>query len=157
MLEQIRAHARARFFSPGVPFGKLFFVFRGALARVGFLLFDFRSFFLQFELSGFYIFLASLGVDHQLEDLVFIGADVALGKLNFVQKRLILLVGFYFERLVAVFGDLTLQVLNCSFVVAARRFIGFDGGFGRFQAGFGSCQLLFDGSHALRQRRNFFF
>src|SRR5207245_11667472 len=97
VLEQVSTYSRPRFFTLGVPFGKLLFVLYSALAGGGLLFFDFSGFFFQFQLGGFYIFFASFGADHQLQNLVFIGADVTLVELNLVQQRFILLVGFYCE------------------------------------------------------------
>jgi hypothetical protein len=42
-----------------------------------------------------------------------------------VQKRLVLLVGFDVERLVAVLGDLALEVLDGGFVLLAGSLVGF--------------------------------
>src|SRR2546429_2461256 len=138
VLEQVSTYSRPRFFTLGVPLGELLFVLYGALTCGYLLFFDLGRLFFQFQLGGFYIFLASFGADHQLQNLVFIGADVTLGELNLVQQRLILLVGFYFERLVAILGDFPLQVLDGNFVLASGGFVRFDAGFVRFRPGFGS-------------------
>src|SRR5437879_9982312 len=128
VLEQVSTYSRPRFFTLGVPLSELLFVLYSALARGHFLFFDFSGFFFQFQFSGFYIFFASFGADHQLQNLVFIGADVTLGELNLVQQRFILLVGFYFERMVETFVVVPMQILDGNFVLATGGFVCFDVG-----------------------------
>lgn len=70
-------------------------------------------------------------------------------KLNFVKQSLVLIVGFYLERLVAVLGDFSLKVGNGGFVFALGGLVCLDGGLGFFHGGLGSGQLLFDYRHPL--------
>ena len=72
-----------------------------------------------------------------------------------MQQRLVLLVGFYGEGLVAIFGNFALLVLDDAFVFSAGGLVGFDCGLGLFQNRFGSGQLGFDGGHAFGQRSDF--
>jgi hypothetical protein len=134
-----------------------FFVFGGALAGVGLLFFDLGHFGFELGLGGSDIFLAGLGVDHEFEDFVFLSADFLFGELDFVQQSLVLVVGFYVERLVAVLGDLALQFLDGDFVLAAGGFVGLDRGFGVLQDRPGAGQLLLDGGDFFGKGGDFFF
>ena len=137
------------------PLGELFFVFGGALAGFIFFFFDLGGFRFQFGLRGFHFFVARVGIHHQLENLVFGGGDLFFRKLNLVQQRLVLLVGFYVERLVAVFGNLAAEIGDCGFVFAAGSFVGFDGGLSFFQLQLGVGQLVFDGGDAFGEFGDF--
>jgi hypothetical protein len=68
----------------GAPLGQQFFVFGGALAGVGFFFFDFGGLGFQLGLRGFHFLVAGIGVEHQLENLVFGGGDFFFSKLNLV-------------------------------------------------------------------------
>jgi hypothetical protein len=68
-------------------------VFGGALPGVFFFFFDLGGFGFELGLCGFDFFVAGVGVDHQLENLVFVGGDLFLGELNFVEQRFVLVVG----------------------------------------------------------------
>ena len=92
---------------------------------------------------------------HQLENFVFIAADILLGKLDLVHQGLVLVVSFDLKRLVAVLGDFALQVLDSGFEFAASRFIGLDGGTGLLEVGPGTGQFFFNFGDALREFSNF--
>ena len=146
--EEILIHAGPHLIALGAPLGELLFVLRGPLAGFNLFFLNLGGFRLQFGLGGFHFFVARVRIHHQLKDLVFGGGDLFFRKLNLVQQRLVLFVGFYVERLVAVLGNLAAKVGDCSFVFAARGFVGFDGGLGFFQLGLGVGQLVFDGGDA---------
>ncbi len=139
-----------------VPLGEQLFVFGGALAGVVFFFLDLSGFGLQFDLGGFDVLVARLGIDHQVENLVLVGADFLLGELDLVHQGLVLVVGFHGQRLVAELRNLALQVLDGGFVLLAGSFVGLGGGFGLFQLGLGRCQLVFDYGDALGQRSHLF-
>ena len=155
LAQQVFVHSGAGLVALGIPFRQQLFVFRGALAGGGFFFLDLRHLGFQFELGGFHVLVAGVGVEHQFQNLVFVGLDFLLGELDFVQQRFVLFVGFYGERLVAILGDFALQVLDGAFVLSPGGFVGLDGGFGLFQSGFGAGQLFFDGGHAFGQRGDF--
>ena len=73
-----------------------------------------------------------------------------------MQQRLVLVVGFYVEGLVAVLGNLALQVFDVGFELLAVGFVALGGGPHFFQVRLGSGQFFFDHRHAFRQRRNLF-
>ena len=77
-------------------------------------------------------------------------------KINFVLQGSVLLVGFYFQGLVTILGDLLLQVLDGGFVFAAGGIVGFDGSLGLFQDGLGPGKLLLDCHDPLGQLGDFF-
>ena len=56
---------------------------------------DLGSLRLQLDFRRFDLFLASLGVKHQFENLVLVAADFLLGELDLVEQSFVLLVGFY--------------------------------------------------------------
>ena len=74
-----------------------------------------------------------------------------------MHQRSILLVGFYFERLVAILGNFLLRVFDSGFVLSAIGFVSLDRNFGVFQNRFGARQLLFNCGHPLGQSCDFFF
>ena len=84
-------------FALSIPFRQLLLVFGGALARCGFFAFDLRHLRFQLRFRRLNVPFPDFRVDHQLQNFVFVSADILLGKLNFVHQRLILIVGFYFE------------------------------------------------------------
>ena len=117
LAQQVFVHSGAGLVALGVPFRQQFFVFGGALAGSGLFFLDLRHLGFQFQFGGLHVLVAGVGVEHQLQNLVFVGLDVLLGELDFVQQRLVLFVGFYGKRLVAILGDFALQVLNGAFVL----------------------------------------
>ena len=120
-----------------------------------FFFFDLGGFRLQFGLRGFHFLVARVRIHHQLQNLVFGGGNFFFRKLDLVQQRLVLVVGFYVERLVAVLGNLAAQVGDGSVVFAAGGFVGLDGGLSFFQLSFGVGQLVFDGGDALGEFGDF--
>ena len=126
----------------GVPLGELLLIFGGDFARFFFFFFDLGRFGFQLGLGGFDVFFARVDVDHHLEDAVFVDADLLLGKLDLVQQRFVLFVGFYVERLVAILGDFALQVFDGGFELLAVGLVALGGGPHLFEVGFGSGQLL---------------
>ena len=132
-----------------VPFGQQLFVFRGKLPGFFFFFLDFGSFGFELRLGGFDFFFAGVGVDHQLENLVFVGGDFFLGELNFVQQCFVLVVGFYVERLVAILGNFSAQVVDGGVELLAGGFVGFDRGLRLFEFGLGAGKLLLDDGDAL--------
>ena len=147
MAQQIGINSGPRFFAFCVPFCELLFIFRGAFASLGLLFFDLRHLRFQFQFGGLDTLLPSIGSNHQLKNLVLIGAYVLLGELDLMHQCPVLLVGFHFERLVAILRNLLLHVLDSGFVLSAVGFIGLDGDLGVFQNRFGSRQLLFNCRH----------
>ena len=103
MPQQVFVDAGAHLIALGTPLGEQFFVFGGALAGVVLFFFDFGGLGFQLGLRGFHFLVARVSVHHQFENLVFRGGDFFLCELDLVQQRLVLFVGFYVERLVAVF------------------------------------------------------
>src|SRR5580700_10447429 len=155
VMQEILIHAGPHLIALGAPLLELAFVHGSALAGFNLLLFDLGGFRRQFRLGGFHFLVARVSIDHQTQDLVFGGGDLGFGKLNLVQQRLVLLVGFYVERLVAVFGNLAAGVGNRSFILAARRFVGFDGGLCFVQSGLGASQLVLNHSDAFGEFGDF--
>src|SRR5579863_1826641 len=153
--EQVRIHPSAGGIAFGVPLGQLLLVLGGALAGFGLFFFDLGHFRFQFGLGGLHVLLARFGVDHELENLVFVEADILFRKLDLVHQSFVLFVGLYFERLVAVLGDFLLLVLNGGFVLAARGIDSLDGVLGILQSFPGSSQLLLYGSHTPGQGGDF--
>ena len=103
----------------------------------------------QLGLRGFDFFVARVGVDHHLENLVFVAGNFLFSELDLVQKRFVLVVGLDVERLIAIFGDFAAEVGDCGVVLAAGGFVGLDGGLRLFQLRFGACQLLLDDGNTL--------
>ena len=154
--QQIGIHAGSCLFAFGVPLGQLLFVFRSPLPGLDLFLFDLCRLRFQLHLGRLYILLADLAIDHQLQDLVFVGANVLLCELDLVQQSFVLFVGLDGERLVAVLGDFLLLVLNRALVFTAGRFVGLDSSLGFFQDRSGSSQPFLNGGDALGQRGDFF-
>ncbi|MGA9385096.1 MAG: hypothetical protein WBV63_08750 [Candidatus Sulfotelmatobacter sp.] len=139
----------------GAPLCELLLVLGSALAGVILLFFDLGGFGFQLRLGSLHFPLTHIRIYHQLKNLVLSRGDFLLGKLDFVQQRLVLLVGFYVERLVAVLGDLAAKVRNCGVVFAPGGFVGFYRALGLFQLSFGVCQLVLDGSDTVGEFGDF--
>jgi len=152
--KQVFADAGTELVALGSGFSEKLFVFGGALAGLLFFFFDFGRFFLHFRLSCFYFLVAGIGVDHQLKDLVFVRSDFLFGELDFMQESFVLLIGLYVEGLVAILGDLSPQVADVGFVLAAGGLVGFDGSLCFLELGFGTCESLLDDGHALGEFGN---
>jgi len=73
-----------------------------------------------------------------------------------VHQRLVLVVGFDVERLVAILGNLAVQSWMW-FELLAGRLVSFGGVLGFFKLGLGGCQLFLDDGNALGKRRDLFF
>src|SRR5208282_1443855 len=136
--ERVLLDVGAKLLAQGVELGQLFFVFRSLLSRVLFLLLVRNRVGFQRRLGLLQLFLARVGSNHDLEDLVFALADFGLGLLDLAQERLVLLVGFDGERLVAILADLLLLVLDFGFVLAAGGVVRLDCGLNTFDSGFGA-------------------
>ena len=149
MPQQVFVNALAKLATFGAPFGEKLFVLGSALAGFFFFFLNFGGFGFQFGLRSFDFFVARVGVDHQLENLVFVGGDLFFGELDFVQQSFVLFVGLYVEGLVAVLGNLAAEFGDGSVVLAAGGFVGLDGGLGFFELGFDAGQLLLDHGDAL--------
>src|ERR1700680_3432183 len=119
MTEQIVIHAGADLIAFGSPFREKLFVFGGTPAGFFFFFFDLGGFGLELNLRGLHFLVARVGIDHQLENLVFVGGNFLFGELDLVEQRLVLVVGFYVERLVAIFGNFAAHVGDGGFVLAA--------------------------------------
>ena len=139
----------------GVPLGKLFLILGGNFARFFFFLFDFGRLCLELGFGRFDFFFACLDVDHHLQDAVLVEANLLLRKLDLVQNGFVLFVGFYVERLVAILGNLALQVFYVGFELLAVGFVALGRGSRLFQVRLGPSQLLLDHRHAFRQRGDF--
>ena len=90
--ECVWADAGAQLVALGVPFRQQFLVFHGALAGLLFFSFDFGGFRFEFGLGGLDVLFAQLGVDHQVEDFVLVGANFLLGELDLLHERLVLVI-----------------------------------------------------------------
>src|ERR1700730_17171982 len=128
MTEQIVVDPAADLITFRAPLRQKLFVFGGAPAGFFFFFFDLGGFGLELNLRGLHFLVARVGIDHQLENLVFVGGNFLFRELDFVEQRLVLVVGLDVQRLVAVFGNLTPQVGNGGFVLAAGGFVGLDRG-----------------------------
>src|SRR5580700_7719695 len=102
MAKQVFVDAGANLIAFGAPIGEKLFVFGGALAGFLFFFFDLGGFGFQLGLRGLDFLVARIGVDHHLENFVFVGGDFLFGELDLVQQRLVLVVGFYVKGLVAI-------------------------------------------------------
>ena len=80
--KQVVVNAGANLLALGTPCGKKFFVFGGTLAGYFFFLFDFGGFGFQFGLGSLDFLVAGVGVNHHLENLVFVGGDFLFGELH---------------------------------------------------------------------------
>ncbi len=100
-------------------------------------------------MRGLDFLVARVGVDHHLENLVFVGGNFFFGKLDLVEESLVLVVGLDVEGLIAVLGDFATEVVDCGVVLAAGGFVGLDGGLGLFELRFRACQFLLDDGDAL--------
>ena len=109
------------------------------LAGFFFFFFDLGGFGFEFDLRGFDFFVARVSVDHQLENLVFVRGDFLFGELDLVQQGLVLVVGLYVERLVAILGNLSAEIVDGGVVLAAGGFVGFDRGLSFFQLSLCPC------------------
>src|SRR4029077_17960277 len=87
----------------------------------------------ELGLSSFDFFIAGVGVDHQLENLVFVSGDFFFCELNFVEESFVLIVGLYLDRLVPILGNFSAEVVNGGVVLAAGGFVSLDGRLGLFQ------------------------
>ena len=157
LAQHIGIHSAARALPFGVPFQHLLLIFCGALAGLNLLFFNLGGLGLQFSLRRLDGFLTGLGIDHQFQNLVFVGANILFRELNLVHQRFVLLVGLHFERLVAVLGDLLLPVLDGALEGAPGRFVGLYSCLGFLQHGLGSRQPLLNRSHPLGKGGNFLF
>src|SRR5216684_4012892 len=138
MTQQIRIDSVAHLIALGTPFREQFFVFRGTLASLLFFFLDFGGFGFQLGLGGLNLFFAGVGIEHQLENLVFVAHDFLHGVLDFVQQSLVLVVGFDGERLIAILGNLAPQIGYCSVVLAAGSLVGFCVGLGFLELSLGA-------------------
>ena len=154
MAEQVFVDAGADLIALGAPLGKELFVLGGELAGFFFFFLDLGRLGLQLGLRGFDFFVAGVGVDHQLENLVFVGGDFFFGELDLVQQSFVLFVGLYVEGLVAILGNFAAEVGDGGVVLAAGGFVGFDGGLGFFELGFGPGQFLLDDGDAFGEFGN---
>src|SRR6266436_8806936 len=154
MAQQILVDAGPHLIALGAPLGKLLLIFGGAFPRVSLLFLDLGRFLFQLRLRGLHFLVARIRIQHQLKNLVFGGGDFLFRKLDLVQQRFVLFVGFYVEGLVAVLGNLAAQVGDRSIVLAAGGFIGLDRGLGLFQSSLGVGQLMFNGGDAFREFGN---
>ena len=68
----------------------------------------------------------AFGIQHGLQNAIFRGADILLGKLDLVHQRLVLFVGLHFQRLVTVLGDFLLFGLNFVLEFTPRQFVLFE-------------------------------
>src|ERR1700686_4491389 len=149
MSEQIVVDSGADLIAFGPPLGEKLFVFGGTLACFFFFFFDFGGFRLELDLRGLHFLVPRVGVDHQLENLVFVGGNFFLGELDLVQKCLVLIVGLDVERLVAIFGNFAAQIGDGGFVLPAGGFVGLDRSLSFFQLRLGACQFLLDHGNPL--------
>src|SRR6266702_8316984 len=124
MAEQVFVDASAYLIALAAPFGEELFVLGGKLAGFLFFFFDLGGFGFQFGLRGFDFLVARVGIDHQLEYLVFVGGDFFFRELDLVQQRFVLLVGLYVEGLVAIFRNFAAEVVDGGVVLAPGDFIG---------------------------------
>src|SRR6185312_2809045 len=154
--QHVGIHATAGLVALGIPFGQQLLVFRGFFTRGILFFFDFGGLGLEFQFRSLHIFFAGLGIDHQFQNFVLVAANFLLGKLDFLQKRAVLIIGLYGQRLVAIFGDFLLQVGDGRVVLAAGGFVSLDGFLALGQLGFCSGEFFFDNSDFFRQGGYFF-
>src|SRR5581483_4536122 len=140
--EQILGDAGAQLVAFAAPFRQKLLVFGGALTGLLFLFLDLCRLFFQLGLRDLDFLVASVRVDHQLQNLVLVRGDFFLSELDLVQQRFVLLVGFYIQRLVAVLGNFAAQLSDVGLVFAAGSFVGLDGGLRLVQLGLGSGEFL---------------
>ena len=140
---------------------KFFLILRRLLSRVFFFPLNFRGASLERSLGLLQFFLARIGGNHDVQDFVFQLADFRLGLLDLAEQRLVLLVGLDGERLVAIFADLLLLVLDVGLVLAAgtlvrlhRRLDGLDASFRRRELGLDLSHLGGKRSHLRLQCGN---
>src|SRR4051812_17112002 len=154
MREHAFRHRTAQIFALRVPLGEGLLVFSGE--SFSFRLFAFNVGGVSFErgFGGFDGFFLRFGAFHQLEDLVFGGADILLGEGDLMHQRFVLLVGLDVERLRFVLGDLFLMRLDVGLEISAGGLVALNGVFGVFDCGFGSGQLGLDLGDALGKGRN---
>ena len=155
MAQQVFVDAAANLVALGAPFSQKLFVLGGKLAGFLFFLFDLGGLGFQLGLRGLHFLVAGVGVDHQLENLVFVGGDFFFRELDLVQQRFVLIVGFDVERLVAVLGNFAAEIADGGVVLAAGGFVGFDGGLGLLQLSLCARQLLLDYGNALGEFGDF--
>src|ERR1017187_7155848 len=144
MVEAFLGDSGTQFLTGRVQLGELLFVLGRLRPRVVFLFFICGGIGLQRGLGLLHCLFARVGSDHDLQDLVFQLADLGLGKLDFVVQRPVLVVGFDLQRLVAVFADLLLLVLDVGLVLAAGDLVGLHRGLGGVGVGFGTGGLGLD-------------
>src|SRR5438270_2758934 len=152
--QQVIVNTGASLVAFGAPFREKLFVFGSALAGLFFFFFDLGSFGFEFGLRGFDFLVARVGIDHHLQNLVFVSGDLFFSELDFVQQRLVLIVCFNVERLVAILGNFSAEIVDGGIVLAAGGLVGLDGGLGFFQLSFGAGQFLLDDGDALGEFGN---
>ena len=124
-------------FALAVPLGELFLVFGGNFSRLFFFFLNLGGFSLQIGLGSLHFFFAGVDVDHHVENAVLVQTYFLLSKLNLVLQRFVLFVGFYVQGLVAILGNLALQVFYIAFELLAVGFVALGGGSGLFKLRFG--------------------
>ena len=140
----------------GVPLGELLLIFGGDFSRVFFFFFDLSRFGFQLGLRRLDFFFARVDVDHHLQNAVLVQPDFRLGKLNLIHDGFVLFVGFYVEGLVAILGNLALQILDTGFELLAVGLVALGGVARLFQLRLRPSQFLLDHRHAFGQRGNLF-
>src|SRR5260370_12110949 len=137
-----------------LPLRQRLFVLFAAGADFGFFFFNQRALCVEFRVGRLQVLFVRFRLEHGDQDFFFVVANLFLGKFNFVQKRLVLFVGFYVQRLLAVLGDLLLQRLYLRFEAAFGGVVLLDFAFFLFDLAFGAGQLGFYISYAARQGGN---
>ena len=155
MAKNIFGNPMAQAVALGVPLGQLLLIFGGNFSRFFFFFFDLGRLRLELRLRRFDVLFARLDVDHHFQDAVLVKAYLLLRKLDLAQNGFVLFVGFYVQGLVAILGDLALQVFDVGFELLAVGFVALGRGPRLFQVRLGPSQLLLDHRHAFRQRGHF--
>src|SRR5215469_18882895 len=112
----------------GCQLGQFFLIGRCALACFFFFFIVLGCVGLQLGIGDLKACFAIVGGDHQFQNLIFRGGDFLFGELDLLHQGPVFLIGFHIQRLIAVFADLLLLVLDVGFVFLARGLVGLGSG-----------------------------